>query len=155
MKTCAMKDEVVQAVRAGHWPQGVAAELREHVAACGQCAEEARLLSAFALARESAMRMASPQSAGLLWWKAQLRRRHEAMERLERPGRAIPTVTISASVLLLTAVLVTAWKRLEWSRLTAMFSPGSSNAWIVAVVAAVLCGIAVATVLLGSSEDRG
>ena len=154
MKTCAQQREVVQAMRAGHWPHGVSSDLREHVASCSQCADEACLLFAFAMARENAMRATPSQSAGLLWWKAQLRRRQETMERLERPGRAIPAITISASVLLLTAVLITAWKRLDWSRLITQFTSGSSNAWILAVVAAALCGFAVATVLFISSENR-
>ena len=33
MSECARRDEVRQAVRAGQWPQGCAADLREHVAA--------------------------------------------------------------------------------------------------------------------------
>jgi len=157
MKTCAQKKEVAQAVRSGQWPLGCAAELHEHVAACEQCNEEARLLSAFATARNGAMRKAPPQSAGLLWWKAQLRRRRETMERLERPGLAIPTAPIAASVILLIAVLATAWKRIDWSRLTAIFSPAGWNAWILAAVSVLLCGFAVVAVVVGFglSEERG
>ena len=155
MKTCPQKTEVEQAVRSGQWPLGCAAELREHVSSCEQCAHEARLLSAFATTRESAMRTAPAQSAGLLWWRAQLRRRHEAMERLERPGLAIPTATIAASTILLIAVLATAWKRIDWSRLTAACAPAGWNVWMVTAVAALLCGFALVAAIVGLPDKRG
>jgi hypothetical protein len=154
MKVCGRRDEVAQGVRAGRWPQGCAAELRAHVAECAACAEEARMLSAFAGAREGAMRMAPAQSAELLWWKAQLRRRHEAMERLEFPGLAISMVTIGASVVLLMIVLAVVWKRVAWSRVLAGFSATGWNTWILVSVAAVLCGFAVVAMVVGLPEER-
>ena len=155
MKICPQKKEMAQAVRSGQWPLGCAAELHEHVAVCEQCNEEARLLSAFATARNSAMRAAPPKSAGLLWWKAQLRRRREAMERIERPGLAIPMATIIASTILLIAVLATAWKRIDWSRLTAACAPAGWNVWIVTAVAALLCGFALVVAIVALPDKRG
>lgn len=160
MNACTRRDELIAVVRAGQWPQGCAPELREHVAACARCAEEARILSAFATAHDSAMQLAPLQSPGLLWWKAQLRRRHDAMERLERPGLAIPTATIAASIVLLLAVLATAWKHVQWSQLAAQLavrlSPTGWNPWMLASIAAILCGFAVAALVvgLGLSEER-
>lgn len=157
MKACVREAEVAQSVRSGQWPLGCAEELREHVAACGACREEARLTAAFAAMRKGAMSMAVPQSAGLLWWKAQLRRRQEAMERLERPGLAISTAAITASVVVLAAVLAAVWKRMDWGRLVAALSPVGWNVWAMVAVAAVLCGFGVVAVVvgLGLSERRG
>lgn len=157
MKACKRKEEVLQAVRAGHWPQGCTEELRVHVAECGRCAEDVKLLSAFAAAREGTMRMAQPQSAELLWWKAQLRRRHVAMERLERPGLAAFTATMAASVVVLVVVIALVWKSVDWSQLLASASQTDWNGWLVGSVAAVLCGFVVVAVMvgLGWAEERG
>lgn len=157
MSACAWHDELMQALRAGQWPQGCAAELREHVAGCARCAEEARVTLAFAAARENAMRAADLPSSGLLWWKAQLRRRRSAMEQLERPAATISVATIAASVAVLLAVLATVWKRVEWSRLATMFSPAGWNVWVLGSIAVLLCAFAVVAVVvgLGLPEERG
>jgi hypothetical protein len=154
MSDCARRDEVTQAVRAGHWPQGCVVDLQEHVAGCSRCAEEVRLLSAFALAREGAMRTLPFQSAELLWWRAQLRRRHNTMERLQRPALAISAATITASVVLLVSALAVVWKRIEWTRLAVMFSSVGWNGWIMLSVAAVLCGFVVTALVVVSSSLR-
>ena len=155
MKACIRHEEVVQTVRAGWWPSACTEELREHVAACSQCAEAALMPSAFATARAGAMRMAAPQAAGVLWWKAQLRRRREAMEKLERPGLMISAWTIAASIVLLMAVLVTAWKRSGWSQVQALFASARWNTWIGASVLVLVCGFAVVAVMVGMGLAEG
>lgn len=157
MNACARRDDVTQAVRSGRWPQGCAPELREHVAGCAACAEEARLTSAFAAAREGAMRVATPQSADLLWWKAQLRRRRSAMEQLERPAMAVSTVAISASVALLLGVTVLVWNRMSWPDLSAIFMGMHWSAWIPGPVAVLMGGFAVTAIAVGVgiSKERG
>lgn len=109
MKPCIHHEELCSAMRAGHWPEAASAELRDHVATCSRCAEEARLLTAFRAARSTAMRTLAPQSPALLWWKAQLRQRHRTMEQLQRPAAVLSAATIGASLILLIAVLVVAW----------------------------------------------
>jgi hypothetical protein len=82
--TCAREKEVVGMVRRGQWPQACPTELRAHVAACRSCGELVLVTQAFQSAR---MQTALPrlESAGALWWRAQLRRRSEAIERIGRP----------------------------------------------------------------------
>ncbi len=149
MKACTQTREVAQLVRAGQWPQACPTELREHVTACAICADEAQMLSAFTIARSFSMLVTPPGNPGLLWWQAQLRRRHEAMERLERPAITIPAVTITASVVTLLVVLVFASKKLEWSGLLTMFASTGWNEWVVGAVAMLLCGFAVVALLVG------
>lgn len=157
MKGCSRQNEVTQALQAGQWPQGCAQELHDHVETCRQCGEQVRFTLAFAAARNAAMRAAMPQSAGLLWWKAQLRRRQQAMERLERPGAAIPTATLTASVVLLAVALLAIGKHLDWAQWATLFSPAGWNIWVVAAIAAALCGFAVVAVVVGMglAEERG
>lgn len=83
--TCNRERELAEVLRAGHWPEASPAELREHVAACNACSQRVVLAQAFR--RERAVASAEPRldSPGALWWRAQLRRRNAAIERINRP----------------------------------------------------------------------
>jgi hypothetical protein len=81
--TCAREKEVEELVQRGQWPQACAEELRAHVQACRACSDLALVAQAFRSAHATAM-PALP-SAGALWWRAQLRRRNAAIERIGRP----------------------------------------------------------------------
>jgi len=102
------------------------------------------------------MRMATPQSATLIWWRAQLRTRRETMERLERPGLAISTATITASIILLLSALAVVGRRVEWAHLIPSFSLAGWNVWVLGFVALALFGFAVVALVvgLGMSDER-
>ena len=90
MRACAREPEVAEAVRSGRWPLGSEPELRAHVEECRRCSEMAMLTAAFLQARAQAvgaadLPRAGVPNAGLLWWRAQLRRRNAAMARVNRP----------------------------------------------------------------------
>ena len=82
--TCARESEVAEMVRLGHWPQACPDELRAHVVACRSCGELVLVTQTF---QRTKARTIPPrlESAGALWWRAQLRRRNEAIERINRP----------------------------------------------------------------------
>lgn len=156
MNQCSWKNEVVHIVREGRWPSGCTEDVRNHVANCIACSEEVHILSAFSTARDVTMHMATPQNPELLWWKAQLRKRHLAMGRVERPGLAISTATVAASIAVLIAVLVTAWKRIHWAGALAAISPDGWRTWMTITLAATLCAFTVAAIAIGMgwSEER-
>ena len=81
--TCAREKEVEELVQRGQWPQACAEDLRVHVQGCRACSDLALVAQAFRAAHATAM-PALP-SAGALWWRAQLRRRNAAIERIGRP----------------------------------------------------------------------
>lgn len=85
LRTCAREQEVAEAVRSGRWPLGCEPELRAHVEVCRQCRERVLLTSAFQQARAQSCGAQPLPDAGLLWWRAQLRRRNAAMQRMSRP----------------------------------------------------------------------
>lgn len=88
MLKCRQELEVREQLERGRWPEGVPAELRHHVAACRRCAEIVELMgltAGFRAARVTAMRQAPLPPPGILWWRAQLRRRHAAVERMGKP----------------------------------------------------------------------
>src|SRR6185312_3337073 len=90
LRACAREQELAEAVRSGRWPLGCEPELRAHVEGCRRCGEMAMLTAAFQQARAQAvgaadLTRAGLPNAGLLWWRAQLRRRNAAMARVNRP----------------------------------------------------------------------
>jgi hypothetical protein len=83
--TCGRQREVAEVLRCGQWPEGGGPELRAHVDGCSSCAGFVLVSEAFRRAREESLRAAPVESARIVWWRAQLRRRNAALERVERP----------------------------------------------------------------------
>jgi hypothetical protein len=63
------------------------------------------LRKAMRQAKTSAMRERSPEPAELIWWRAQLRKRQAAMEKMSAPTRGVQTFT--AALLLVLAIVIT------------------------------------------------
>jgi hypothetical protein len=83
--SCSREKEVSELLKQGHWPHACSADLRAHVDGCVACGDLMRLTTAFHAARTQAASAAPLHSPGLLWWRAQLRRRNTAIERVARP----------------------------------------------------------------------
>jgi hypothetical protein len=82
---CPHEKEITALLTSGQWPHAAPAELRAHVTACRSCAEVTLVTSAFRAARTTAAAAAPLVSPGVLFWRAQLRRRNAAIERVTRP----------------------------------------------------------------------
>ena len=85
LSACSREKEVKDLVERGQWPQACPPELRAHVGNCRTCHELVSVTAAFQQARAEAVAVAKLGSPGLLWWRAQLRRRNAAVERIGRP----------------------------------------------------------------------
>ncbi|HLH31342.1 MAG TPA: hypothetical protein VKY31_09075 [Terriglobia bacterium] len=85
MKECPREFEVAEAVTSGRWPDASGLELRNHVSTCTVCKDIVLVATALYNERESAVQHASIPSAGLVWWRAELQARREAVRRAERP----------------------------------------------------------------------
>jgi hypothetical protein len=85
LRPCPHEEEVRQLLQAGHWPHSVAPELRSHVEACRSCRDLVLLTQAFRSARAASSAAAQLPPPGVIWWRAQLRRRNAAVERIQRP----------------------------------------------------------------------
>jgi hypothetical protein len=108
LRSCPREAEVKTLVERGQWPQACAPELRAHVENCRSCSELAQVTAAFQRARNQAMGTAKLTSPGMLWWRAQLRRRNAAVERISRPilGAQIFALAVNLAV----AVAVAVWQ---------------------------------------------
>lgn len=84
-RTCCFEREIAQVLKDGHWPEGCGAELRAHVDACSNCGDLVLVTQTFQKARSESERAAPSGSPSLLWWRAQLRRRNAATERVVLP----------------------------------------------------------------------
>ena len=115
---CDREIEVVKATRTGFWPE----TLRSHTEGCEACSE-ALLVSQF-LNEETADAITEAQAtsplpeAGLVWWKAQLRARQEAVRRASRPVAIVEALSYTIAVVTAGALLVWAWPQVQgWATL--------------------------------------
>jgi hypothetical protein len=132
MQHCDCEPAVVRAVQTGLWTE----DLRVHFAACPVCADAAVI--AEALHAEQVESLDVP-AAGLIWWKAQLRRRLESQERAVRPLVWAERAALAAGVG--GVVWTTAWV-------------ASSNPLMAAVLAGALAAAALAGSVLWAAARR-
>ena len=100
-RTCRHEDAVVAAALAGH---GLDPQLDAHVAGCANCREVHALVSVLHDDRAETLAHAQVPSAGLVWWKATLRARHEDAARATRPITVVAALTAAAVAGLLASV---------------------------------------------------
>jgi hypothetical protein len=105
MKPCPYEAEVQAILRQGHWPEACDPEFRNHVQVCRSCSDQLRVLHAFHAARTQAMQSARVDHPNLLWWRAQLRRRNEALQRVGRPITRAQIFALCVSILAAAALL--------------------------------------------------
>jgi hypothetical protein len=84
----------------GHWPEAATPKVRAHVAGCKSCSALVVVEMAMRAGRVESIAKARLEPAGLVWWRAQLRKRQEAMTRVSRPiwGAQMFAVVISFCV---------------------------------------------------------
>lgn len=117
---CSQQERVTAAIQAGQWPDACDSELRAHVQNCETCSDLVLVAQTLRRARHSAIQTPQLPSPGLLWWRAQIRRRNAAIERVTRPI-AVAEKAALLMVLLATVALI-AWQH---QSLTSWFS----NIW--------------------------
>lgn len=85
LTSCSHEKEVRELIASGQWPAACPPELRAHVGACRACGDLVLISQAFHQARRESLAAARPVPPALLIWRAQLRRRNAAVERIGRP----------------------------------------------------------------------
>lgn len=85
LTSCRHENELRQLIASGQWPDACPAELRAHVSGCRSCGDLVLISDAFRHARVESLAAARPVAPAVLLWRAQLRRRNAAMERVARP----------------------------------------------------------------------
>jgi len=101
LTSCPHEKELRDLIARGQWPAACSAELRTHVNNCRACSDLVLVSDAFRQARAETLAAARPIPPAILLWRAQLRRRNAAIERIGRP-------LLGAQIFALAVVLVAA-----------------------------------------------
>jgi hypothetical protein len=106
MKECVREAEVVEAVISGRWPAACDPELRSHAMECHICKDIVLVSSALQGERDPAVLKATLPSAGLVWWRAELRARREAARVAERPMKFVHSLAAASAAGVVGALLI-------------------------------------------------
>ena len=137
--SCACRQELKAALKAGHWPAACDPVLRTHVTACDACSELVLLTQTFKTARGETMQAGRVASPNTLWWRAQLRRRSAAIERIGQPISVATTLAFVGTLLVALSYPVLAWQqRGDWLRwLQTFLKPVAANWGLMLLVPAI------------------
>jgi hypothetical protein len=110
MKThfCSQHEFVAEALRAGLWPDGCDPALRAHVETCDSCGDLVLVAQTMRQAHAATIQSARIAAPGMLWWRAQLRRRNAAIHSMTRPVAVAEKIAVL--VLLLAVLALAAWQ---------------------------------------------
>ena len=85
LRTCPQEKELADLLNSAKWPDSASAEIQAHVAGCPACSARVSLTQSFRRERAQVSAAARLEAPGVLWWRAQLRRRNTALTRIGRP----------------------------------------------------------------------
>ena len=168
-RPCSRQPEVKELVACGHWPHACPAELHAHLAECRSCHELLLVTRAFQQSRSTTAAQAQLPAPGAIWWRAQLRRRNAAVERVGKPILGVYVFALSVTLLVAIAFAIsqarhglhwldwlgqqgTSALRLESLSPSAWFSSGWSLTVLIPIFATVALVGAVA-VYLGAEKQ--
>ena len=135
---CRHEADVVAAVTGGRWPDAADATLREHVTSCSVCAEVLQVAEAMAALEQETLADTRLPAAGQVWWRAQVRARHDAEAVAARPVMVAQAVGGAAALGLVSAVV--SWK---WAAIATVAFDLGLIAWVGVATAAVLGPLAI------------
>ena len=81
---CPREPELLACLRAGAWPVGCEEELRRHARACPSCHDLVEVVGALLDQTDLQAHEPPVPGSGLVWWKLQMRLRHEAAQKARR-----------------------------------------------------------------------
>ena len=119
---CRHEGDLVAAVTSGRWPAAVDPAMREHVASCAVCSEVLQVAEAMTALEQETLADTRLPAAGQVWWRAQIRARHEAAAVAARPVMVAQALGGAAAVGLLAAVV--SWKWATIATVALDFEPG-------------------------------
>jgi hypothetical protein len=132
---CPREQDALDAVASRRWPHRAGAELIEHVSACAICADIVEVAAALSGADERASAEARVPPAAIVWWKAQIRARHDAARTAARPIAVVHGLAAASVLALAGALSIALWAMLPalWSMLPSL--PPAPNLTPLAVAA--------------------
>ena len=133
---CPRETDLSIAIAAGRWPETADADLRAHVAGCASCRDLAVVAVALARDAQDLHHAAAPPSSAIVWWRAQMRARHEAARAVDRPITAVHGIAVACAAGLFSALAGSVASALRQS--TGWFDAFTAPATTVATLVATL-----------------
>lgn len=162
--TCTRERELIALLQNGHWPQACSDELRAHVASCRSCSDLVLVTGSLQASRRQTAELPRLEPAGPIWWRAQLRRRNTAIEKVSRPIIGAQIFAIAMTLVVVAAIAV--WQFGNWSawfadlpgtlHLNALIPsamPESSILWIIVPVLTTIALLSGILVYLASEKQ--
>ena len=157
-RACSHQKEVGELLLGGQWPVGCGADLRAHVAGCGRCSEVVLVRTAMQGLRAGDMAAARVEAPGVIWWRAQLRRRNAVLEQVARPLKAAQLFAMAVVVSFAAGFGAAEMRHSsEWmARLEAVSWGAMFSGWGLVLAAMGLVGVGlVGAVAVFLASDRG
>ena len=89
---CNHEIEIVDTITSGRWPAGCTEELKLHAESCPVCRDVVRVALALSQDRSDALQAVRIPSAGLVWWRSEMRARRDAVNKANRPLQIVECV---------------------------------------------------------------
>lgn len=139
---CKYETEILDAVASGRWPDRLDTELRDHASSCSICSEVAMVSALYRDEYALAMDQVRVPSAGLVWWKSELRARREAVRVASRPITLVAGIAGTCAIAVLAVVLMALSKQLNLAEVSAFVLAQPVVLWLVLAVALAVTPIA-------------
>jgi hypothetical protein len=113
---CPREQDVINAIVTGRWPDAGDDSLRTHAAACAVCKELVEVTSVMRIDRDGLHEEMTLPSAGQVWWRAAIRARVEASQRVAQPMSWIFGISLACAAGLAIAAVQLLWSpvRIAW-----------------------------------------
>ena len=111
--TCPRERELSDLLHKGHWPEACPEDLRAHVTSCRSCSDLVLVSESLQASRRQTAELPRLEPAGAIWWRAQLRRRNAAIEKVSRPILGAQIFAFTMALVILAAIAV--WQFGNWS----------------------------------------
>jgi hypothetical protein len=111
--TCTREREISLLLRNGYWPQACPDDLRTHIATCRTCSDLILVTEALQASRKQTADLPRLEAPGAIWWRAQLRRRSAALEKMTRPILGAELFALGMALVVVAALVV--WQAGNWS----------------------------------------
>lgn len=139
---CKYESEILDAVASGRWPDRLDAELRDHASSCSICSEVAMVSTMYRDEYALAMDQVRVPSAGLVWWKSELRARREAVRVASRPITLVTGIAGTCAIAVLAVLLLGFSKQFDMGAVSAFVVAQPMVLWLVLAVVLALTPIA-------------